>query len=102
MNTILSDFHDYAYEASSAKADARAAYVESVIEDLISDQRCKVNSRIDNMMEEVMEGVCFDELKNIRFNRALFGLFAGNSDASRQLLTMLTTEIESIISKKYE
>lgn len=102
MNTILSDFHDWDYEQSSAKADAREAYVESVIEDLISDQRCKVNSRIDNMMEEAMERICFDELKNARFNRALFGLFAGNVDAGKQVRFMLETEIEAIIRKKYE
>ena len=101
MNTILSDFHDYAYEASSTKADARAEYVEAVIADLIGDQRCKVTSRIDNLMEEVMERICFDELKNTRFNRALFGLFAGNVDAGKQVRLMLETEIEVIIKKRY-
>ena len=102
MNTILSNFHDWDYERFSAKADARAAYVESVIADLIGDQRCKVNSRIDNLMEEAMERICFDGLKNARFNRALFGLFAGNADAVKEIRLLLENEIEAIIRKKYE
>ena len=102
----LSDFHDWQYEESSARADARDAALESFAQDwtadLVSDERCKVFTRIDEVMADAMSNLCFDGDKCERFNRLLFALWAGGTDCINQLRAMLETEMTTIMEHKFD
>lgn len=102
----LSDFHDWQYEEFSARADARDAALEAFAQDwnadLVSDERCKVFTRIDEVMADAMSNLCFDAGKCERFNRLLFALWTGGNDCVKELRAMLETEMTAVMEHEFE
>ena len=100
------NFHDWQYEKFSAFTDARDEALESYKQDctaeLISDTRCGIWNRADSMFCDVSDAIGCDGAKSEKFNRLMYGIWAGSDIAVIELRKMLETEMDKLMERAFD
>ncbi len=103
-----SDFHDWDYERWSAQTESRDAAFEMFSQnfkaEIQNDFRSKVFDRVDETMQEVLDGIYNDVAKTEKLHRLMFAILdkSENFWMAKLLSEMLEIEFEKLIEKKFK
>ena len=97
---------DAAHFAALDRAQAREAALERFQldweESITREARLKSFREVDELMDEVMEEIANDPLKNLKFGRALFALWSGWQAGDLELRDLVQDEVNRIIERDFE
>lgn len=103
MNTILSNFHDWAYEELHHRDLAVELLKNSMLDDLKHYAKLPRGNAIgdrviSDTVEDCMESILSDEDKLNRLHRALIRVWA--SDDTRELKSLMNSEINRYVTQQ--
>lgn len=102
------DLHDWAYEQWSELANLRDTALESFAQEfketLQTDSRCEIFNKVDEVMNEVLEGISNDTAKLETFLRLLFAVWLSPSSfwKIKALSELLEIELDLVISAQFK
>ena len=95
------NFHNWQEEEMYARDAALESFEERWTADLISDARCKVFAKIDNVMTEATQTLYDSPAKTEKFHRLLFAAWSGSTDCMRDIREMLETELSAVMREEF-